>query len=253
MDSPRSFIPRFVREALPKAVDGYNRSRFTHNRLILTPREGHAEDQLWSMRGYHFLDDPRFLRAYARAVQATGFDYAVRWRVHVILWAAEQASRAEGAFVECGTGRGLMASAICEYLDWTDRSFYLYDTFRPFFPADDGSQDGGERMGHYADAAQAVAENFAEWPGVQLVVGRVPDTLLDTAPVAFLHVDLNSAAAEEAAVRHFWPRLSRHAVMVFDDYDHPLYPAERQAARRLAHELGFSVLSVPTGQGIVIR
>ena len=81
----------------------------------------------------------------------------------------------------------------------------------------------------------------------------MPDTLLDTAPVAFLHVDLNYAAAEEAAVRHFWPRLSRHAVMVFDDYDHPLYPAERQAARRLAHELGFSVLSVPTGQGIVIR
>ena len=61
MDNPRSFIPRFVIEALPKAVDGYNRSRFTHNRLILMPREGHmhAEDQLWSMRGYHFLDDPR--------------------------------------------------------------------------------------------------------------------------------------------------------------------------------------------------
>jgi len=242
-------------DLLPTAVDRYNHSRFTHNRLMLVPREGyiHTEDQLWTMRGYHALEDPDFLRAYDRAVRATGLDYGVRWRVHVMLWSAAQATRAEGVFVECGTGRGLMATAICEYLHWTDRPFYLYDTFRPFFPAPDGSQDSGERIAHYADSVQAVAENFAQWPGVQLVVGKVPDTLLDTAPVAFLHVDLNYGEAEEAAVRHFWPRLSPNAVMVFDDYDHPLYPAERQAARRLALELGFSVLSLPTGQGIVIR
>jgi hypothetical protein len=138
-----------------------------------------------------------------------------------------------------------MASAICEYLDWTDRPFYLYDTFEP-------ASRERERP-FYADGSEAVAENFAEWPGVQLVIGKIPDTLLDTEPVALLHVDLNSAQAEQDAVRHFWPRLASGAAMVFDDYGGIGYDSQRVSADQLGEELGFAVLTVPTGQGLVIH
>ena len=147
-----------------------------------------------------------------------------------------------------------MASAICDYLDWTQRPFYLYDTFLPAMLDEHGDQVAdGVAVHVYADGPEAVAENFAQWPGVSLVIGKIPDTLLDTGPIAFLHVDLNHAAAEEAAVRHFWPKLTAGAPVIFDDYGFQGYEAQREAADRLGDELGFRVLTLPNGQGLVLR
>jgi len=243
--------------AFNASVDLFNRNPWTLGRLQILPREQvplYAEDGLWTYHSHKFVDDERFAKAYRRSVQAAGFDYAIRWRLHTMLWAAEHARHLDGAFVECGTGRGFMASAICDYLGWKDRPFYLYDTFLPVAPDEHGHQPAeGITLPHYADGSQQVAENFAEWPGVQLVVGEIPGTLLDTSPVAFLHVDLNHAVPEEAAVRHFWPKLTAGAPVIFDDYGFQGYEAQRQAADRLGRELGFRILSLPTGQGLVLR
>jgi hypothetical protein len=249
--------PAFVAKSLEWAVDLANRNPWTLQRLQPITREDaplYAEDGLCTYSGHTFIHEPRFAKAYRRAVRAGRRDYNIRWRVHTVLWAAERAATLDGAFVECGTGRGFMASAICDYLEWTERPFYLYDTFLPTTPDERGVQSAtGELNPNYADGPESVAQNFAEWPGVELVVGTVPDTLLDTGPVAFLHVDMNHAAAEESAVRHFWPKLSPGAPMLFDDYAHPGYEAQRDAADRLGSELGFRVLSLATGQGLVLR
>jgi hypothetical protein len=100
-----------------------------------------------------------------------------------------------------------------------------------------------------------VRQNFAEWPGARLVVGRIPESLADSPDrVAFLHVDLNAAEPEEQAVRHFWPRLSVGGVLVYDDYGWSQYESSKRAADNLARELGFSILSSPTtGQGIAVK
>lgn len=232
-----------------------NRRGWTDMRLEVIPRAGfYGQDALWTIHAHHFEGSPDFERAYARAVRAGGFDYGIRWRAHAILWAATTAAPLDGAFVECGTGRGFMASAICEYLGWGSRRFYLFDTFNPATPTADGKQDGPISP-YYADGPEAVAVNFAEWPGVELVQGEIPATLtrraIDT--IAFLHVDMNHAIAEEAAVRYFWPRLVRGGFMVFDDYGLEGYEAQRDAVDALSQELGFSVFACPTGQGIVVK
>ena len=171
-----------------------------------------------------------------------------------LLWAARLASTVDGAFVECGTGRGFMASATCDYLGWTDRPFYLYDTFEPAWPDGAGDQTGATSP-CYASSVVDVRENFAEWPGVRLVVGRIPEILAEDSPegVAFLHADLNHAARESAAVRHFWPRIPPGAVLIFDDYGFEGFEASREAADAMGRELGFSVLASPTGQAVVIK
>lgn len=247
-----------LHQPLAALVDVFNRSEMGALRLQFIDRSDrplYQEDDLWTYSGHTFVKDPRFAHAYRRAVQAGGFDYGIRWRVHTALWAAELGARAEGAFVECGTGRGFVASAICDYLDWGDRPFYLFDTFRPEFPDESGAQTGGMSP-YYAESADTVARNFAEWDGAQLVIGRIPGTLVEQEQieqVAFLHVDLNHAAGEEAVVRHFWPRLSAGAVMLYDDYGHQRFEALREVADRLSGELGFSVLALPTGQGLVVK
>jgi hypothetical protein len=88
------------------------------------------QDGLRSIHNHDFMSDPAFVRAYQRGVQAAS-DYDWHWRVHVGLWAARLAARLPGDFVECGTNRGFLSSAIMTDLDWdkTGRRFYLLDTF----------------------------------------------------------------------------------------------------------------------------
>lgn len=247
-DGPSSARRRIGR-ALSAGVRGFNRNPWTAHRLELLPRDEnpfYAEDGLWTHHAHTFVREPRFSRAYTRAVQAGGFDYAIRWRVHTILWAAEQAAMLDGVFVECGTGRGFMASAICNYLNWTGRPFYLFDTFQP---------TESPCSAYYADNPEMVADNFVEWPDVRLVVGEIPGTLpqANIDRVAFLHVDLNNAEAEEAAVRHFWPRLANGGTLIFDDYGFQTFEASRESADRLGREFGYQVLTLPTGQGLVVK
>jgi hypothetical protein len=166
------------------------------------------------------------------------------------------ASSLDGAFVECGTGRGFMMSAVCEYLRWSDRPLYLFDTFRPTVPDRDSVQrPDGALSPVYANSAEEVAENFKQWPGVKLVVGQIPGTLEqeDIGEVAFVHIDMNHPSPEEAAMRHFWPRLVRGGVMVLDDYGFRSREAQGDAFDRVAAELDIAILALPTGQGMAIK
>jgi hypothetical protein len=241
--------------AVRRLAEAFNRKGRAPYWIDLVPREAYRQDGLTTLHNRAFVHDAAFRSAYARAVRAGGWDYGIHWRVHVVLWAASIAERLPGVFIECGTGRGFMASAICERLGWTDRPFYLFDTFEPGLVTPDSEQRLDEHAPVYAHGADGVRENFREWPGVELVVGPIPDTLgsVELDAVAFLHIDLNHPAPEEAALRHLWPKLSPGALVVFDDYAYAGYEASHVSADAVAADLGFSILSLPTGQGLTIK
>lgn len=258
MASPRVLRVRLLLNRLIAAlVAAFNRNPWTWERLVFLPRHPkvrwYEEDGIWTQHSQPFLDTPEFQRAYRRAAKAA--DHGIAWRLHTNLWAATHAERLDGVFVECGTARGFYASGICEYLGWQDRPYYLCDTFSPFMPGTDGSQESGSRGLGYADGPEGVASNFEEWPGVQLIVGRVPDSLnqIPDGPIAYLHVDMNHPEAEAAAVRTLWPRVTPGGIMLFDDYGFPTFQASMASFDALAQELGFTILCSPTGQGIVVK
>jgi Macrocin-O-methyltransferase (TylF) len=251
-------LRRVAHRTIQATVAGFNRNPWTAEGLALVPRTVaplYTHDGLRTAHNHTFIDAPDFQRAYRRAVQAAGWDYGIYWRVHVILWAARTAQTIPGAFVECGTGRGFMASAICEDIGWDHRPFYLFDTFQPGSVILGSDERGVTPSPVYALGAETVRENFREWAGVQLVVGRVPDTLghVEVGPVAFLHIDMNDPAPEAAALRHFWPSLSPGAVVVLDDYAYQGFEASHRSADSVASELGVSIVSLPTGQGLTIK
>lgn len=219
-------------------------------------------DGLASIHDHTFLDDPRFRAAYDRGAAAAG-DYGWHWRVHIGLWAAETAARLEGDFVECGVNRGFLSSAIMKHLDWDSlgKTFYLLDTFEGIDP--DQSADEIERLrnakhideGFYVTDLKAVEKNFAEWKNVRIVKGPVPDTLCEISSeiIAFLHIDMNHAAPEVAALRTLWPRIAKAGIILLDDYAYFGYRRQKEAMDALGEELGFVVASLPTGQGLIIR
>src|SRR5207302_1157173 len=92
----------------------------------------YAQDSLFTTNNDSFRDDPVFQAAYSRGVKASGgVDPQIEWRVHVALWAARNAVRVPGDFVECGVNAGFVSSAIMQGLDWpqNDKRFFLIDTF----------------------------------------------------------------------------------------------------------------------------
>ena len=76
---------------------------------------------------------------------------------------------------------------------------------------------------------------------------------VDSRSVAFLHIDMNCAPPEVAALRYFWPRLTPGAFVLLDDYAYRGYEEQHLAMNALASELDVPICSLPTGQGLLIK
>lgn len=227
------------------------------------------QDGLVTGHNHDFMRDPAFAAAYARGVQAAGgTDYHWHWRVHVGLWAAQTALQVPGDFVECGVNAGFLGSAIMHRLGWNGlgRTFWLLDTFAgidPRFVTDAERADGimekdrqRKELGFYVEGGlEAARRNFAEWPSARIVEGAIPESLprLGAERIAFLHIDLNCAMPEVAALEHCWPRLVPGAVILLDDYAFRGYHHQKRAMDEAASRLGLAIASLPTGQGLAVR
>lgn len=219
-----------------------------------------SEDGLSTYHNSSFSNDPDFQLAYARAIKANdGKDHHIRWRAHVALWVARQAAQLDGDFVECGVSTGFLASAIMQHVDWNKlgKRFFLFDTWQGLdarFLSD--AELKANRLGWYSDVHfEKVAANFAEYGNVRLVRGSVPETLsqADIQKVCYLSLDMNCTLPEISAAEHFWPRLVPGAFMLLDDYAYSGYEEQHDAFDAFAKKVGTSVLSLPTGQGVIMK
>jgi hypothetical protein len=235
---------------------------------LFNTRRHHARDGVFTLHSDHFRYDPRFKAAYTRGLRAShGVDQQFEWRVHVALWAARTAVRVPGNFVECGVNAGFISSAIMQRLNWRaiDKRFYLIDTFKGPVLAQYSEEEANRgclkvaedaiARGAYVTDLERVRANYSEWPNVVVVQGVVPDVLptLDIGNVAFLHIDLNCAYPERAALEFFWDRLSPGAFVLLDDYAYKGHDCQAHAIDSAAQSLGIEVLSLPTGQGLIIK
>lgn len=229
----------------------------------------YAQDGLLSVHSHDFMKEPAFRRAYDRGVKAIGGadDYQWHWRIHVGLWAAFSASKLDGDFVECGVNKGFLSSAIMKRLDWDSlgKQFYLLDTFTGLddrFVSDVEVQTGALeknasdlKKAFYSVDIEGVRANFSEWRNVRVIQGAVPLTLeqVDSEKIAYLHLDMNCAPPELAALTFFWPRLVPGAFILLDDYAYFGYEAQKQAMDAFASERNLQICSLPTGQGLLIN
>jgi hypothetical protein len=214
-----------------------------------------------------FLDDPRYRRAHARGWTGGGKKTRHiddnRWIVHIALWAASQAARLQGDFVECGVDTGMMSLAICDWLDFNrlDKDFWLFDTFSgiPDVQMTTAERDGiggWHNREAYEECFAHAVTNFAPWPRCRLVRGMVPDTLSEFPAdrrVAYLSIDMNIVLPEIATIEFFWDRLVPGAIILLDDYGWSTHTAQKIAFDAFAQAHGTMILNLPTGQGLIIR
>ncbi|UUX50069.1 TylF/MycF family methyltransferase [Nisaea acidiphila] len=262
--SGQSIGPRYNIE-FPLA-DGRRLIKDQDGRSRVTMPVSFDADGLRTEHSSSFLSSEKFREAYSAGAN-TGHRICppehlhIEWRVYICCWAATQALSLAGDFVECGVSTGITSRAVAEYCDFgtAEKTFYLFDTFAGV-PLDQAADDEvalseSKNQRHYFDSYSLVLESFKDFPNVEVVKGKVPESL-ETVPfgaVAFLHVDMNIAYPEVAALEHFWPLLSPGAPVVLDDYGSQAHVSQKSAIDDWATRSGANILLLPTGQGLIIR
>ena len=168
-----------------------------------------------------WLADAEFQRVYDAVRRNTLVDV---YRCHELWVLATRLARTSGDVLEVGTWRGgtgcLMAAACA--LTAPEKRVFLCDTFAGVVKA--GEKDtlykGGEHSDASSDHVVALTDQL-NLTNVEILRGIFPD---DTAGevadrrFALCHIDVDVYASARAVFEWVSPRLSRHGVVVFDDY-----------------------------------
>ena len=111
-------------------------------------------------------------------------------------------------------------------------------------------------QGEYEECYEDVLKTFAPFPNARIIRGLVPSTLsqVESEQICYLSIDMNNPEPEISALRFFWPRLVHGAVVLLDDYAYSeSYRPSKTAIDALGIAMRFQVLTMPTGQGVIIK
>ena len=223
-----------------------------------------------------FLDNPLFTEHLIHSLQikegsSSKYPYGSPvWRAYIAGWAGRQALRVEGDFVECGVDTGILSSMVCQQTDFNnqDRHFYLLDSFEGMDMSlltnaekekDDQHKTYSFYKEHYAsntdNTLTQLHTKIDQFHNIHIIKGYIPETLtqIKAENIAYLSIDLNAVVPEMATIKTLWDRLSIGAVILLDDYTFMGHDPQREAWNQFATEYGQHILTLWTGQGLIIK
>ena len=220
-----------------------------------------ANYNMWdviSTKNAEFLQDADFIRGYEAAQTQEYLHNFDAWKIYINQWAAQHAMQLAGDFVECGVYRGriAMSNMVATHFEaFPDRRYYLLDTFEGLDRALSTERELTQYKFAYPESYQFVKKSFQRYSNVRIIKGSVPSTLaqVDTDRVAYLSIDMNTVLPEIKALEFFWAKLVPGAIVVLDDYAQMCHEHQKHAMDRFAASMGIKILSLPTGQGILIK
>ena len=219
-----------------------------------------------------FLADPTFTAAWEQVRGAHDYDQyddaqSIAWRLNTLVWAAKAALRLpEGDFVECGVFQGDMSLVVLQAsgILGSGRRLYLFDSFEGIDPGRliDGEYSSFTNYvemanSHYRKPGlyEGVVARFTPYPEVSVHKGFLPESLEGRTPdkIAWLHIDLNAAKPEVDTLTALFDRIVPGGLIVLDDYGWLPFKAQRDSEDLFFAERGYTVLEMPTGQGLIVK
>ena len=255
-----------VRQITPKLVKKIYKFFSTNlDDYVLLPKASltYATDQLYTFHNADFRKDPLFIESYELAKKVDNKHCLTKndipWRMHVLYWAGTYAKNIPGDFVDCGVNTGFCARSLMHYISFETlhKKYFLMDTFGGLDPRFSSKEEmATQKYSKYDkhDLYETVKKTF-EGLNVEIIKGAVPETLplVRTDSICFLHLDMNVALPEVAALDYFWNKISQGGVVLFDDYGFQGHTAQKDAEDAWAKKNGVEILSLPTGQGLLIK
>ncbi|WP_321777744.1 TylF/MycF/NovP-related O-methyltransferase [Sulfurimonas sp.] len=218
----------------------------------------HEDSLIVTDKNLDFLKEKSFLDAYNNAVEKNLYvSPTIRWRLHMLCWAASISSNLEGDFVECGVNKGFSSKIIIDYLnfDTLNKKYYLMDTFEGLVEDLLSDAEKNKKGEIYEPCIDIVKKNFREYRNVEIIQGMIPETLdqVKSDKISFLHIDMNCVFPESEALKYFWDKLVKGGIVIFDDYGWAVYHAQKKAHDLFAESKGVKIATLPTGQGLLIK
>lgn len=217
------------------------------------PHGYHATDNFitWG-RNNSMFDDQPFVRAWQSNCESAS-DKGIVWRRYILATSAFHCLQLDGDFVECGAYTGVGVKTVIDYLGGTrfPKQFWAYDVFE--------HQEGMENLPMPEVSAQLftrVKKKFTDYPQVHIIRGLIPNSFAGNLPdrVAYLHIDLNQAPAEIAALDHLFDRVVPGGMIILDDYEWSgIYRPQKLAEDAWFDKRNYRVMPLPTGQGLVMK
>jgi O-methyltransferase len=265
----RKFI-EFIKKFIPEYFLVIVRAIFFPGRLVLLSPT-YNNDGLATFHVVDFMHDERFINAIKDGKKYTE-NRQDDFRIYIGCALADHAQKLDGDFVECGVWLGVMSKSIINYIDFDSlkKKFWLFDTFQGI-PKENMIENDGREFNFYDNKGlhgknniidkekikiiDLVIEKFSK-NNVEIVEGIVPEALeiAKNVKVAFLHIDMNNAYPEVEAIKFFWKKIVTSGVILLDDYAYsPEYKIQKESIDELGEKIGFSVITLPTGQGLIIK
>lgn len=218
------------------------------------------EDGMFNRNFRDFSNNVEFENAYLSAVQnatASGSDPHIRWRARTFEFFLKQSL--PGTCLELGTAHGFMFYFALSHLRSTGYNFQdsrvmLIDKFTTCAVDTKSGLPTANTAHLYADYSEEVKKRFRSFEFVEVVEGWIPDVLstVNFSEINFLHLDLNAALTEVRALRNLIPKLVEGGIVLLDDYGFPEFEESQKAHYALSQQMGYEILSMPTGQGLII-
>jgi len=204
-----------------------------------------------------FLNESEFVSALSARTKQNPQLSTRKWDLHINQWAVNQAKNLSGDFVECGVFKGSLARfnlTLLNFNELKDKKYYLFDTYSGFDMNVTTKEESSIFKGHYDyDYYDYVKDSFKFYPNVIVIKGTVPYSLstVNIKKVAYLSIDMNCVIPEVEALKYFWPKLVSGGIVVLDDYG--WLTQLKKAHDDFAKSVGLTILTLPTGQGILIK
>ncbi|MHA1941162.1 MAG: TylF/MycF/NovP-related O-methyltransferase [Candidatus Hodarchaeales archaeon] len=226
-------------------------------------------DGIASVHNCDFITDSRFVSAYSNGMSANyklNKDLHIEWRAYVACWAADHVRSLEGDYVECGCYTGILTKTVVSYINFEKirhKKFFLFDSFKGI-SLDLLTENERKNIQLYknkndrlygGDFYEITKSNFSKYENIILVKGYIPDSLstIDIDEICYLSIDMNAAFPETEALKWFWNKLTPGAIVLLDDYGFHGHNEQKTAIDSLGSMIGFKVLSLPTGQGLIVK
>jgi hypothetical protein len=241
------FLPLFWFASNPEQVLHHVKAAVEH-----VHPGSHFADNFFSFgRNNSMLDDDAFVAAWQANAESDA-DRAIIWRRYILACAGYHCVQLDGDFVECGAYTGVGVKTVVDYLGGTTfpKDFWAYDLFEH-----DASMAHHVMPEHGPQLHERVRSKFAAYPQVRVCKGRIPEVFAGRSPerIAYLHIDLNEAPAEIAALDALFDRVVPGGFVILDDYEWSNYRRQKLAEDPWFEARRYRVMPLPTGQGLVIK
>lgn len=263
----KTAIKDILRPITPKIVKRiYKAFKINLDDYVLLPKAAltYATDDLYTLHNADFMKESLFKESYELAKKVDDKHCLkkndIPWRMHVLYWAGNLVKDIPGDYADCGVNTGFCARSLMHYIGFEklNKTYYLLDTFTGLDTrySTEKEMDAQEyfKYGENEDMYDRVQQTFSGF-NVEIIKGAVPDTLsqVSAANICFLHLDMNSSLPEVKALDYFWNKIPKGGVVLFDDYAYGSDSHMKDVHDAWAKEHGVEILSLPTGQGLLIK